>query len=67
MPAPMLQSLQSVLGIIAFVAVAWTVSEHRRAFPWRIVLAGLGLELILAAALLKLPVFELSSSPPSWC
>jgi nucleoside permease NupC len=30
MPAPMLQSLQSVLGIIAFVAVAWTVSEDRR-------------------------------------
>lgn len=51
-------TLQSVLGIIAFLAVAWWLSESRRDFPWRIVLAGLGLQFVLALALLKLPVFK---------
>ncbi|MGH8480690.1 MAG: NupC/NupG family nucleoside CNT transporter [Gammaproteobacteria bacterium] len=47
--------LQSALGVFVFIALAWVVSEERRAFPWRIVLAGLALQFALAAALLKLP------------
>ncbi len=47
--------LQSALGVSVFIALAWALSEERRAFPWRIVLAGLGLQFALAAALLKLP------------
>jgi CNT family concentrative nucleoside transporter len=47
--------LQSALGVLAFIALAWAVSERRRAFPWRTVLAGLGLQLALAVTLLKLP------------
>jgi CNT family concentrative nucleoside transporter len=47
--------LQSALGISVFIGLAWAVSEDRRAFPWRIVLAGLALQFALAAALLKLP------------
>ena len=37
------------------VALAWIASEARRAVPWRSVVAGLVLELVLAAVCLKLP------------
>jgi concentrative nucleoside transporter, CNT family len=47
--------LQSALGVSVFIGLAWAVSEDRRAFPWRIVLAGLAFQFALAAALLKLP------------
>jgi len=51
-------ALQSALGILAFVGLAWTLGEDRSRFPRRIVLAGLALQLALALALLKLPVFK---------
>lgn len=51
-------SLQSAFGIVAFLAVAWLIGESRRRFPWRIVLAGLALQFVLALALLKLPLFK---------
>lgn len=50
--------LQGILGIVALLALAWALSEDRRRFPWRIVVAGLALALLLAAALLKLPAFK---------
>lgn len=51
-------NLQSAFGIVVFLAAAWALSEDRRRFPWRIVLSGLGLMLVLALALLKLPLFK---------
>lgn len=51
-------NLQSAFGIVAFLAVAWLIGESRRRFPWRIVLAGLALQFVLALALLKLPLFK---------
>ncbi len=54
----MLPALHSLLGLAAFTAIAWLLSEDRRRFPWRIVAAGLALQLALAAALLKLPLFK---------
>jgi len=47
--------LQSALGVSIFIGLAWAVSEDRRAFPWRIVVAGLAFQFALAAVLLKLP------------
>ncbi len=52
----MLPHLQSALGICVIVAVAWALSEDRRAFPWRTVIAGLLLQASLALLLLKVPV-----------
>lgn len=40
------------------MAIAWALSENRRAVPWRIVLAGLALQLALAAALLTAPPLQ---------
>ena len=51
-------ALQSVLGILAFLGVAYAVSERRRAISPRLVLTGVGLQLALALLLLKLPVLQ---------
>ncbi len=48
--------LQSALGIVVIIALAWAVSEDRDVFPWRTVVAGLGLQIGLALLLLKVPV-----------
>ncbi len=50
-----MQSLQSALGVAAIIAVAWTISENRRAVPWRQVVTGLALTFALAALMLKAP------------
>src|SRR5512134_1114686 len=54
----MLLTLQSAFGFAAIVAIAWLLSEDRRAMPWRIVISGAVLQIVLAAALLKLPLFR---------
>jgi CNT family concentrative nucleoside transporter len=46
---------QGVLGIVGLLALAWAVSENRRAVPWRTVLAGLVLQMALAILFLKVP------------
>jgi CNT family concentrative nucleoside transporter len=51
-------ALQSTLGLIVFVAIAFALSENRRRFPWRTAVAALLMQLLLAAALLKLPLFK---------
>lgn len=47
--------LQSAFGLVALLAIAWLMSESRRAVPWRIVVSGIILQLLLAALLLKAP------------
>ena len=54
----MLLTLQSAFGFVAIAAIAWLLSENRRAVPWRIVISGALLQIVLAAALLKVPVFR---------
>lgn len=51
-------SLQSAFGFIAVCAIAWLLSEDRRAVPWRIVVAGALLQLTLAALLLWVPLLR---------
>ncbi|MDE2181491.1 MAG: nucleoside:proton symporter [Alphaproteobacteria bacterium] len=46
---------QSLLGIIAILLVAWLLSENRRAFPLRTVVAGLAVQVALALLLLRVP------------
>lgn len=40
----MTSKLISLLGLLVFIGVAWLMSSHRRLFPWRTVLWGLGLQ-----------------------
>ena len=51
-------ALQSAFGFVAIILIAWLLSENRRAVPWRIVVSGAALQIVLAAALLKLPLFR---------
>jgi CNT family concentrative nucleoside transporter len=54
----MLPKLISLLGLVAFIALGWLLSINRRAFPWRTVLWGLGLQFAFALFILKTPVGE---------
>lgn len=49
---------QSLLGLTVLIALAWAMSENRRRVPWKTVLMGLALQLLLAVILLKLPLFR---------
>src|SRR6185295_10225104 len=48
-----MQNLISFLGIFVFIFLAWTLSEDRRRFPWRVVLWGLGLQFAFAVLVLS--------------
>ncbi len=50
----MTPSLQSALGFILLLALAWLLGERRRV-PWRLVLGGVALQIVLTLLLLKLP------------
>jgi len=47
--------IQALVGILGLLALAWLLSERRWAVPWRAVLSGLGLQIVLAMLLVKLP------------
>ncbi len=53
-----MQSLQSAFGLLVFVAIAWAISENRRAASVRVALTGIAAQIVLAALLLKLPPLE---------
>ena len=50
-----MDGLQGIFGYAAFIALAWAVSENRRAVPWRTVAGGVLLQAALAVVILKLP------------
>src|SRR5262245_11011318 len=50
----MTDSMHALAGMAGLVALAWLLSEARRAVPWRAVAAGIALELVLAVLFLKL-------------
>jgi CNT family concentrative nucleoside transporter len=51
-------ALQSALGLLVLLVLAWVFSENRARLPWRILLSGLALQLALAATLLWVPAFK---------
>jgi CNT family concentrative nucleoside transporter len=51
-------NLQSTLGILAILALAWLISENRRAVNWRQAGIALGVTLLLALIMLKVPKVE---------
>ncbi len=48
----MFPKLISLLGLAAFIALGWLLSNNRRRFPWRTVLWGLGLQFAFALFIL---------------
>jgi len=47
--------LQSVVGYLLLLGLAWTFSSRRGAIPWRTVIGGIGLQLALALLIFRLP------------
>lgn len=45
--------LISLLGLVVFIGLAWAISSHRKKFPWRVVLCGLGLQFLFGFLILK--------------
>ncbi len=45
--------LTCVLGLVVFIALAWLISRDRRRFPIRVVVGGLGLQVLLAFLVLR--------------
>jgi CNT family concentrative nucleoside transporter len=49
-------NLLSLFGLVALCVIAWLGSENRRVVPWRVVLWGIGLQLVLGALVFWVPV-----------
>jgi len=45
--------LHALAGIAGLVALAWLMSENRRAVPWRAIVVGLGLQVLLGIVFLR--------------
>ncbi|MEZ6242809.1 MAG: nucleoside transporter C-terminal domain-containing protein [Phycisphaerales bacterium] len=42
-----------LIGVVVLLAIAWTMSSDRRRMPWRIIVGGILLQLVLAFLLLR--------------
>lgn len=47
--------IQAAIGMVSLLALAWALSEDRRAIPWRTVVVGIGLQVLLALLLIGVP------------
>lgn len=47
--------VHAIAGVIILGAIAWVLSENRRAVRWRLIAAGLALQVAIAALLLGVP------------
>jgi CNT family concentrative nucleoside transporter len=46
---------QGIIGLIGLIAIAWLLSEQRRSLGFKVPVAGLTLQFVIAALMLKLP------------
>jgi concentrative nucleoside transporter, CNT family len=51
-------ALQGVAGLIAFTALAWGLSENRSKVSLKLIASGIGVQLLVALILLKVPLFQ---------
>jgi len=50
--------VHGIFGIFVLLGVAWLLSENRRVLHWRLILAGLALQLLIALLMLKAAPFR---------
>jgi len=55
MSHPFHLNIISFFGIFGLCAIAWLFSEHRRIIPWRVIISGIALQLILGALVFLFP------------
>lgn len=49
---------QGILGLGVFTALAWALGERKGAIPWKTIAVGLGIQIALAALLVKVSVIQ---------
>jgi CNT family concentrative nucleoside transporter len=54
-----MQNIQSVVGVIALLGLAFAISENRRAVPFRQVATGVALTFVLALLFLRIPQLKI--------
>ena len=50
--------MHALAGMAGLLALAWAMSENRRAIPWRAVIAGMALLVMLTLVFLKIPLVK---------
>jgi CNT family concentrative nucleoside transporter len=50
--------IQSVFGLVAFIFFAWTLSENRRQIPYKTIIAGITIQILIGTLLLKSSFFR---------
>ncbi len=50
--------IQGIAGLMAFTALAWILSENRSKVSLKLIIIGIGGQLLLGLILLKLPIFQ---------
>jgi len=50
--------IQSLIGLFGLALIAWVLSEDRRAVSWKTAFYGILVQLVLAAVMLKIPLFK---------
>jgi len=51
-----MERLVSLLGLFTMIGLAWLISDNRRKMNWRLIVSGVGLQVLLAAVLLGTPL-----------
>jgi CNT family concentrative nucleoside transporter len=54
----LVDNLQSAFGLLLLMLLAWLFSERRQRKLWKVAIAGIGIQLIMAVLLLKLPFIQ---------
>ncbi len=55
---PLAERARSLLGLVLLTMLAWALSVDRRRVQWRVVIWGMGLQLLAAVVVLKSPLGE---------
>ncbi|RLD50452.1 MAG: Na+ dependent nucleoside transporter [Bacteroidetes bacterium] len=50
--------LRGLLGMFVLIGLAWLFSNNRKAISWKVVLVGLGIQLLLAIGVLQVPFVQ---------
>jgi concentrative nucleoside transporter, CNT family len=51
-----IQRVIPVLGMLVMIGIAWSLSSHRKRFPWRVVIGGLAMQITMALIVLQIPL-----------
>jgi len=60
MSHPWYLNLLSFFGIFGLCGIAWLFSENKRVIPWRVIIWGIGLQLVLAFLVFQFPLTRIA-------